>query len=95
MIKFYAFLSLKMVEISRFFTNYGEKIKISFFDHGLDEGEPHEYAEQTGFCHPSISQLFFRRTGEEGIGERRKRFCSPVKRNDRPRRRITQVTREE
>lgn len=32
MIKFYAFLSLKMVEISRFFTNYGEKIKISFFD---------------------------------------------------------------
>ena len=32
MIKFYAFLSLKMVEISRFFANYGEKIKISFFD---------------------------------------------------------------
>ena len=49
MIKFYAFLSLKMVEISRFFTNYGEKIKISFFDRGLDESEPHEYAEQTGF----------------------------------------------
>ena len=49
MIKFYAFLSLKMVEISRFFTNYGEKIKISFFDRRLDEGELHEYAEQTGF----------------------------------------------
>ena len=49
MIKFYAFLSLKMIEISRFFANYGEKIKISFFDRRLDEGELHEYAEQTGF----------------------------------------------